>query len=73
MQFEDFNYAVYNPYILIEDVAGDREVHTELQAKLVEKEMKTIKLPEYDFKDVIVEKIKIQTEAIKDDNNLIRN
>jgi hypothetical protein len=24
MQFEDFNYAVYNPYILIEDQPGSR-------------------------------------------------
>jgi hypothetical protein len=52
MEFEDYNYAVYNPYILIEDKEGDREVEIEHESRLAEKEISYLKLPDYKFTDL---------------------
>lgn len=52
MQFEDFNYDVFNPYILIDEETGDKDMRYEPKA-LEKSELKSICLPQYEHDELL--------------------
>lgn len=67
MQFEDFNYDVFNPYILIDEETGDKDLRYEPKA-LEKTDLKTIILPQYEH-DELVATEKAQEEKKQEDNS----
>lgn len=55
MEFEDFNYAVYNPHILIEEREG-AILDQRKEVKLVEKDVVHLKLPVYEQKVIVLKR-----------------
>lgn len=51
MQFEDYNYAMFNPYILLE--TREDELPLKVQVTLTERELNRARVPEYMFDDLL--------------------
>lgn len=71
MQFEDFNYAMFNPYILLEKDQNEYENFSEEVVELKSGDQAMSRLPVYNYLDLLETKDKKQKEADKDDNSQI--
>lgn len=49
MQFEDFNYALYNPYILVEKDSDAEDESVKGNQELTNKEITQARMNEYKF------------------------
>lgn len=56
MEFEDFNYVMYNPFILLEERDDDDDVDEE--SKVLINDVRPDSLPKYIHEDIKVKKFK---------------
>ena len=56
MQFEDYNYTMFNPYILIE--SKEDEADDEIKVNLNERELTRARVPTYSFDEIMPQQYK---------------